>query len=488
VDTPIGINRLEAGHDVQDEVIRELQSAVASSQTGSAGGRAGTIEAGLKINYYSNATLVADSDLGAIWVRDTSARLWCDRSRAPGVRLRPQSDYNNIRLELRFRVKNCQAEIFLGPAVVRKQIAAVLENCRLCNGTILGERDFKEALYPGWRKDGATEGAVSISFAEGLNNGIENLVVRQSIGFNLASGTGQRASGAVRVGRIPLKFTELEWGDLDEQGCARESTTVQRTKVFLDVSPLKESFELGLPLGYMGYNILRVRLYDICFYGADKAFLEKTRGRLTYRKYSKPPQAAWARIVLHWDTPITAGHPDFSPAIGFLTEFKPPIRNYIRNCVIEDNYSCGFAACGGINWRIEGNTFRRNGGRMPGCDIDWEDGWEYSQDDVVRNNSFESPSGPIVCAGINHVFKNNVFRGKLVVYGRSQATRFEGNTFGEAGKAVATQLGSQTDMYVCGNTFLGGAVKFEREHREKARYNIIWQDNTIGTNTTVNLP
>ena len=35
------------------------------------------------------------------------------------------------------------------------------------------------------------------------------------------------------------------------------------------------------------------------------------------------------------------------------------------------------AACGGQRWIIRNNVFRRNGGRMPGCDIDWEDGLEY---------------------------------------------------------------------------------------------------------------
>ncbi len=442
-----------------------------------------SMEVRLQLNYYTNSTLVAAKDLGAVWLRETTGKLWCDR--ASTCQLRPEADYDSIKVELRFSLKNCQAEIFMDRPVVSRQINAVLENCKLCNGTILGERDFKESLYPKWKEDGATEGGVAISFEEGLNNGIESLTVRKSIGFNMGSGPGTRASGAVGVGAIPLKFSDLEWGDLDEQGNSRESSTVQRTKSLLNLSALKDSFELGLPLGYMGYNILRARVYDIYFYDADKRFLERRRGRLSYRKYMKPEKATWARLVLHWDTPITAGHPDFSGTIGFLTEFKPPIRNYIRNCVIEDNYSCGFAACGGINWRIEGNIFRRNGGRMPGCDIDWEDGWEYSQDDVIRNNVFESPSGVIVCAGVNHVFKNNTHRGNMTAYGRSQAMKYEGNTFGGEGKTVTTSFGTQTDTYICGNRFLGGTVRFEKEHRDKARYRAVWQDNTV-TNTVVN--
>lgn len=437
----------------------------------------------LKINYYSNTTLVVSKDQGPIWLRSPIAQLWSDFP-ANTLKLRTQNDYNAIRLELAFDLKNCEADVYMGKPVLCQKGTAVLENATLCNGTILGERDFKEAVFPNWKGDPRTEGGVSISFEEGRSNGIENLTVRKSIGFNMSSRLGQHSAGIVGAGAIPVKFSNLEWGDFDEQGSNRESAVVQRTAGFLNLSTIRESFELGLPLGYMGYNILRARIYDIYFFDADKVFLERKRGRLAYHKYMKPAGAAWAKLVLHWDSPITAGHPDFSDAIGFLTEYKPPFRNYIRNCVIEDNYSCGLAACGGINWRIEGNVFRRNGGRMPGCDIDWEDGWEYSQDDVVRNNSFESRNGLIVCAGLNHVFKNNTLKGNTLVYGRTQAVKLEGNTFGEEGKAVRVTLGTQTDAYCYGNKFLGGAVQFEKQHGEKGKYAFLWQDNVL-TNTAL---
>lgn len=441
------------------------------------------MEVRLKINYYSNTTFVAAQDAGPFWLRDSTAKLWCGVP--PVCRLRATNDYNAIRMELQFALQNCEADIYMGKPAIGKKITAVLENSKLCNGTILGERDFKEPLYPNWKGDPQTEGSVSISFEEGCSNGIENLTVRKSIGFNMGARLGQQSAGVVGVGPIPVKFASLGWGDLDENGNSLESATVQRTTGFLDVRAIKDTFEFGLPLGYMGYNTLRARIYDIYFYDADKVFLERKRGRLTFHKYQKPQKAAWAKIVLHWDAAITSGHPDFSGAIGFITEYKPPVRNFIRNCVIEDNYSTGLAACGGINWRIEGNTFRRNGGRMPGCDIDWEDGWEYSQDDVIRNNSFESRVGLIVCAGINHVFKNNALKGNTLVYGRTQAMKFEGNTFGEEGKTVTTTFGTQSDAYIYSNRFLGGPIKFEKQHGDKGKYKALWLDNTTATNTTL---
>lgn len=434
-----------------------------------------SLEARLILTYFQDDTPVASKDFGKIWIRDTNAKLW--NAAVYTEKLRTEDDYNQIRLELKFTFKNCTAEIFLDQPAVRRKAAAVLENCRLYNGTILGERDFKEAHYPGWAKDHKTEGAVAISFDEGHNNGIENMTVRKSIGFNMSARLGQNAHGAVGLGKIPVKHTNLEFGDLNAEGKPVESSIVQRTKEFLDISAIGSTFEFGLPLGYMGYNLLRVRLYDICFYDADKNFLEKRDGRLTYRKYTKPAAAKFVKLVLHWDEPITDGSRDFQDAIGFITEFKPPTRNYIRNCIIEDNFSLGFAACGGINWFIEDNTFRRNGGRMPGFDIDWEDGWEYSQDDVVRNNSFESASSLVVCSGLNHLFINNRVKGNLVVHGRSQYMRFVGNTFGRDDKPVRMSFGTQTDTYIYGNTFLNGRANLIKQHKDLGHYGGIWLNN-----------
>ena len=442
------------------------------------------MEARLKLNYYRGPDLIVTKDFGKMWLGNTNAKSWNDSRQIH--QLRTENDYDNIKLELLFSLKNCNAEIFLDRAVVCRKSTSVLENCSLRNGTILGERDFKEQFYPNWQKDGKTEGALAISFEEGRNNGIETLTVKKGIGFNIGSRMGQHSYGAVGIGSSKLKFTNLEFGSFDPDGNPVEASAVQRTKDFIDLSAIKETFELGLPLGYMGYNVLRARIYDIYFYDADKVFIEGKRGALTFRKYTKPQNAKYVKVVLHWDTAITSGAPDFSDAIGFFTEYKPPIKNYIKNCIIEDNFSTGFAACGGINWLIEGNIFRRNSGRMPGCDIDWEDGWEYSQDDIVRNNSFESHSGIIVCAGVNHVFKNNVMKGNTNIYARSQYMKYTKNKFGEEGKTVKTGFGTQTDTYICDNIFMGGSAGFSKQHANDGKYNGIWRNN-IFNDTSLNI-
>lgn len=435
--------------------------------------KTGRIEARLQLGYYMGVQEVAVQQLGKYWLRSLDAKLWCDSATAK--QLRPAADYDNVRLEILFDLTDCSAEIFFDRPLVCQAVSAVLENSSLRNGTILGERDFKEALHPGWQRDGKTEGCLAISFDEGVNNGIEKLTVRKSPGFNIAARLGVNAHGAVRPGAIPVKHTNLEPGGLGPDGSPLAATDTQRSVDFVDIAALRTAYEFGNPLGYMGYDILRVRVYDIFFYDAEKRFLEAARGRLTFRKYTKPAAARFAKLVLHWDTPITAGLRDFQDAIGFITDFKVPFRNYIRDCVIEDNYSCGMAVCGGVNWRIEGNEFRRNGGRMPGSDIVWEDGWEYSQDDLVRNNTFESPHSIILCSGVNHVFRDNRILGKMLAYGRTQHLKIAGNTFAAGSHSLATQA----NIHICGNTFLGGSVKLSREHGPKGRYNAAWLDNSF---------
>jgi hypothetical protein len=479
---PVPIGPVPA-KDQQDQTVNSIERGalcLLSSQIGISkntinADAPGSMEVRLKLNYYKGRDLVATKDFGKMPIRSAEAKYWNESRQMH--QLRAEDDYDNIKLELLFSLKNCTAEIYMGSSEVCRRAAAVLENCSLRNGTILGERDFKEKLIPDWKKRPNTEGALAISFDEGRNNGIENLTVKKGIGFNMASRKGTQAHGAINFGPIPLKYKNLEFGNMDKDGNPVESSTVQRTREFIDISLLKDNYELGNPLGYMGYDKLRARVYDIYFYDSEKVLLEGVRGRLAFRKYSKPQNAKYAKIVLHWDIAIETGLADFRDAIGFLTGFKPPVRNYIRNCIIEDNYSTGLAACGGINWLIEGNTFSRNGGRMPGCDIDWEDGWEYSQDDVVRNNSFESFNGLIVCSGLNHVFKNNVMKGNTTMYSRSQHMKFEKNRFGEEGKRVVSIFGSQTDIYMCDNTFLGGTARFPGGHGDRGKYMGIWKNN-----------
>ncbi len=357
----------------------------------------------------------------------------------------------------------------------------VLENASIVNGTLTGERDHKEAHFPDWAKDPSTEGGVTIEFYEGRNNGIRKLTVRKSIGFNISSGVGNKAHGVLHYAGFPISARNMESGGLDNQGKPVVDEGLIRLNKLIDISSWPSPYyTLGYPMGYMGYPYANSRIYDAYFYDKDMKFLGATRGNIRYRQYDLPKGAAYMNVVFarffhvdsfRGDVP-TRGNSDFHDAVAFIDNFAMPINNYMIDCVIEDNYSCGFAACGGQGWLIKNNIFRRNGGRMPGCDIDWEDGWEYMQNDLIIGNSFESMTNVITCAGVGFIFRNNTFRGSSLFYGRTEHYSMLNNVFakGEGEKAFLTKVayGSQSDIYAYGNRYENAIVGYERQHKEGA--------------------
>ncbi|MDD4059614.1 MAG: right-handed parallel beta-helix repeat-containing protein [Kiritimatiellae bacterium] len=349
----------------------------------------------------------------------------------------------------------------------RKGAARPVENAAIVNGTITGERDEKEAHFPNWAGTPATEGSCSIFFGEGRNNGISNLVVRKSIGFNMSSGNGMSAPGSAHFASRPLGVRNMELGAFDAKGNPIDEPARIRSTQPIDLAGLKTDFYVvGYPLGYQGYPYVNSRIYDVCFYDADQKFLGLERGRFRNRKYAIPQGAVSARFSFYHPEVPTAGNSDFHGGFAFVHNPQLPDGNFIVDCVIEDNYSCGFAACGGQRWVIRNNVFRRNGGRMPGCDIDWEDGWEYMQGDLIEGNSFESRVNVITCAGAGFVFRGNTFRGHTIFYGRTQHYSFIGNTVipGDSGFKTAVSFNGQTDFYASGNVYREARIDFGREH------------------------
>ena len=349
----------------------------------------------------------------------------------------------------------------------RKGAARPVENAAIVNGTITGERDEKETHFPNWARTPATEGGCSIIFGEGRNNGISNLVVRKSIGFNMSSGNGMSAPGSAHFASRPLGVRNMELGAFDAKGNPIDEPARIRSTQPIDLAGLKTDFYVvGYPLGYQGYPYVNSRIYDVCFYDADQKFLGLERGRFRNRKYAIPQGAVSARFSFYHPEVPTAGNSDFHGGFAFVHNPQLPDGNFIVDCVIEDNYSCGFAACGGQRWVIRNNVFRRNGGRMPGCDIDWEDGWEYMQGDLIEGNSFESRVNVITCAGAGFVFRGNTFRGHTIFYGRTQHYSFIGNTVipGDSGFKTAVSFNGQTDFYASGNVYREARIDFGREH------------------------
>lgn len=442
------------------------------------------------VDYFNGATLIDSEKLQAMWLGSSTAQYFSINK--VDFTLRNTKDYNGLKIRMQWNVNNAAADIYIGEVSLIRKVITVLTNARLFNGTIIGERDEKSDVYPNWTSVSSTEGGVSIVFNEGYNNGIENLTVKKSIGFNMSSGVGSNSYGVVSYSSYPISYKMMELGSLDKNGEVLESDELIRTKDFIDISKITTPYyEVGYHLGYHGYPYVTCRIYDVCFYDVNKSFIKKDRGRLRFRRYSKPENAYYAKFVFYSNVVPTSGNTDFNGAFAFVENFEQPIKNFIKNCIIEDNYSCGFAACGGQKWRIENNIWRRNAGRMPGCDIDWEDGWEYMQDDLVEGNSFESYNNIILCAGAGQVYANNKFNGITTVYGRSQYWSFIDNTIQDTtgitnGNGAKLSLGSSTDVYIEGNKYNKSSMVWSANHGLSAYYEIYIKNEDFDNSNILN--
>ena len=436
------------------------------------------------IEYLNNNQVVTSISNGNYWVRNYTGTLFSYLNGSYQITLREEDDYDSIRFKYEIKPYNCTSKMYVEKAseISMYNATDVLENAKFCNGVILGERDEKSNYFPDWEKVSSTEGCLAIIFEEGFNNGIENMTVKKSPGFNISAGIGRYAK-TVRAGvSVGIVATNLEFGNYDKNGNPIDSDIVQRTIEMIDISKIADGdqYQLGYPFKYMGYDQVRARYYDIYYFDENKQFIERRKAQRSYRNYTKVSGAKYAHFVFHWSTAITSGDSDFGNKFCFMVDYKPPYRNYMKNCIIEDNYSTGYAACGGIKWRLEGNTFRNNSGRLPSCDIDWEDGWEFVQDDIVINNNFESWSGIVVCSGNNIVVKNNNHLGMMTYWGRSENNRVIGNIIGRHnGEASVKTFASQTDMYIADNTFKTGNCSYSKQH-STANYKCFFLNNTIG--------
>ena len=383
------------------------------------------------------------------------------------ITLRDTNDYNYIRIKIEGEV-NGEIDYYISFSSTLKTIRSkVVQNAKLFNGIITGERDEKSNEYPNWQSVGATEGGVSILFSEGYNNGIENMTVRKSIGFNISSGIGKSSYGVSNFSNYPIRYSDMEFGEFDQDGNTIENNNVIRTKEFMDISKIQgDHYDIGYPLGYQGYPYVNSRICDVYFYDVNKILIRRDRCKLRFRTYSKPKDAYYAKFVFHINYLPTSGNTDFGGAFAFFENFNPPIKNYIKNCVIEDNYSCGFAACGGQQWKIVNNIWRRNSGRMPGCDIDWEDGWEYMQGDFIEGNSFESYNNCILCAGSGNIYNNNSFAGQNQFWGRSQYWSFTNNLLKKGNYTPKVTLSSSTDCYCAKNKFIEANLVYDKNHSD----------------------
>jgi len=341
---------------------------------------------------------------------------------------------------------------------------------KLINARIYGEADQTTLAA-------SKEACVTVAIREAYQSGIENCTLSKSPGFNVLA-----SLRLVKTGTLDrnVSMDNFEAGSIGPTGEKEEASirNTFRSLSFLDIKGLGSYYSLGYTQGYQGYNYLRSRLYSIYFYDAGYQFIAAQKYNLQFYNYLKPDNASYAKIVIYQEEPPSKEDPDFK-AVAFLRTCGMPRECFIRNCIIEDNFSCGLAMCGGEGWLLEGNAFSRNGKRMPACDIVWEDGWDSVVGDIVRNNSFNSKNGIIAAAGCSLTLYGNTFKqSTLAMWNRTQNFRIYNNFFNGRTDQQNITLSCQAESYFVRN-LLSGITYTKAINHAGASYQIHDTGNTL---------
>lgn len=342
-----------------------------------------------------------------------------------------------------------------------------LKNTTLMRAHLYGEADSTNV------RD-SVEGCISVLFEDCVRSGLDSCTFSKSPGFNVLTSVIPNMSLGTLTQSVSILKSNFERGHIDEQGTPDDDTQMYayRYNQFMDVSGLGDTYLVGYTQGYHGYPYLRSRLYSIHFYDEHNQHLESQMYNLQYYSYSKPSKAKYAKVVIYQEDPPVNGDTDFGGAVAFMRTMGMPRHCFIRHCTFKGNFSTGLALCGGEGWVVERNTFSGNGGRMPGCDIDWEDGWEHMVGDILKNNHFYSPVGVIMSAGSSLcAFENTFHESAMIVWGRTQNYRVFNNVF-DGGGAFINEFNTQGDSVLARNLFLRDADYKSGIHHSNADYRL----------------
>lgn len=325
------------------------------------------------------------------------------------------------------------------------------EYTKLVRAHVYGEADSTTL-------DNSSEKCISLMISDCYKSGFESCTFSKSPGFNVSTETQLVKEG---TGDNVFPYTDFEAGNIDDTGNNDDSVTDFhfRSTQYVDISTLGDYYMVGYNQGYWDYQFMHSRLYSIFFYDVNYQFIEVQHYNWQYYNYDKPANAAYCKIVIYQDFAPNNGDTDYGGAIAFIRTMGVPRDCSIKNSVIEDNWSTGLAMVGGQNWTIDGNTFSRNYGRAPSCDIDWEDGWDAMVGDIVKNNTFNSMFAITLSAGANISIFNNTFNNAAMdVWSRTQNWRIFNNTFnGKSGPVGQFDIALATagDSYFEYNTLKG---------------------------------
>jgi len=273
-------------------------------------------------------------------------------------------------------------------------------DARLENGILEGDRYERQELN--LERDGLGEGINTVLIRGGKYCSLNNLTIKNTTGHTIWSlpdmdiGLQRKLKGYTRTAIIDGK----------EVQCNNYSTSsMMDLSDYINWDANEDYFYIGYPAGYRGIRTKSAIVY-VSFYDKNQSFLETVTG-CQFRKILIPGNAKYARVTLN-DTNISE---DESQEGIYIYPRRLGDYHEIKNIDFENTRTCALAPTTCSNLLIEGVTYTNCGDSITPLPVDFEDGWDETQDVYYRNNEVISKAahttGTIVDnAGYNHVFEN----------------------------------------------------------------------------------
>lgn len=318
-----------------------------------------------------------------------------------------------------------------------------VEYSSLENAIIYGERELIEGT-------GVEACRSVVIYGNSIKSGLKNCTISKSPGFNMGFGNTNRKVAGVKLSGIAEGGLDADGNEIEEAHAFRSDFTN-----ISNVGNAKGQIWLGNVQGFGGYLYMSARVYSVWFFDSDKNFISMIPNCVQYYAIQKPENATYARIVFWWSEAPTSGDPDFA-SIAHFHSYDKPDRCYVKDCIMEDNYSLAISTNGGENMLIEGCTFRNNGYRDPASHLDWEDGRQHNKGHVLRNCFFDG-GGAVTAVGADGiVIHNNIFNNvPLIIGSEVQNSRIWLNQF--IGSSAKATINPKTDMVFSQNYGYDGA-------------------------------
>ena len=314
------------------------------------------------------------------------------------------------------------------------------ENLRLTNGTLKGDRDTHDYKTIA----GTHEHGSGLSFESGSNLEVDHITACNMTGDGFVTQNGVPFKEPKRCLAVAVK--NIEQGSFSESG--QKENNEQKTRTIkpyeLSMEEFGGEFEFGYIFGYMSYASVMDRNYQACFFDKDMKFLQK-KTCLQFKKTAMPEGTKFIQLEFNQSEVKEAAKHGLC---GAIVSTRPSIDVHFHHNVMLNNRRLGFAFCGGQRWIMEDNSFEGNGGTAPGYGIDFEDGWDFMQDIVFRNNKFKGNQRGdlVVCAGSEMIFEGNEFEKNVTTWGRTNNYTFQKNIFkGDVTFMTRTGIASMHD-------------------------------------------